>query len=80
MPSPVHMRRNIKQHKNPNARSCPGLLLCSTDMSIMYLCSKLQTGDRFLQMCLQRRDHDEHEGFRVTAKRILEEVSQLYFY
>jgi hypothetical protein len=35
---------------------------------VVHLGCKLETGDRFLQMCLQRADHDEHEGLRITAE------------
>jgi hypothetical protein len=46
-------------------------------VSVVHLGGELETGDCLLQMCLQRADHDEHEGLRVATERILEEVGQL---
>jgi hypothetical protein len=55
----------------------PGLLLRRTNMRIVYFCRELETRNRLLEMCLEGRDHDEHEGLGVTAQRVLEEVCQL---
>jgi len=46
-------------------------------MRVVHLCRKLETRNGFLQMGLQRADHDEHEGFGVAAEGVLEEVCQL---
>lgn len=51
-----------------------GLLLRRADMCVMDLCRELQACDRFLQMRLQGADHDEHEGFRIAAEGVLEEI------
>lgn len=41
---------------------CLCLLLRGTNVSVVHLCSELETGDCLLQMCLQGADHDEHKG------------------
>jgi hypothetical protein len=46
-------------------------------MRIMHLSRELETGNRLLQMGLQRADHDEHERLGVAAKGVLKEVSEL---
>lgn len=46
-------------------------------MRIMHLGGKLEAGNGFLEMGLQRADHDEHERLAVAAERVLEEVRQL---
>jgi hypothetical protein len=51
--------------------------LRSANVRVMYLCRKLQTRHRLLQVSLQRRDHDEHERLAVAPERVLEEVCQL---
>ena len=56
------------------------LLLRRANMRIMNLCRKLQARNRFLQMRLERADHDEHEGFGVAAEGVLEEVGQLHWH
>lgn len=40
-------------------------------MCVMHFSRELETGNSFLQMSLQWADHDEHESFRVTPKRML---------
>jgi hypothetical protein len=50
------------------------LLLRGANMRIMHLRRKLETRNRFLEMRLQRADHDEHERLGVAAERVLEEV------
>ena len=52
-------------------------LLRRADVRVVHLLRELETRDRFLEMGLERGDHDEHECFRVPAERVLEEVCQL---
>jgi hypothetical protein len=47
-------------------------------MRIMHLRRKLQARNRFLEMRLQRADHNEHERLAVSTERVLEEVRQLF--
>jgi hypothetical protein len=54
------------------------LPLRSPNMRIMYLGRKFETRQRLREMRLQRRDHDEHERFTVTAEGELEEICELY--
>ena len=42
-----------------------------------YLCRKPKTCQCFLQMGLERRDHDEHQCLAVAAQAVLQQVSQL---
>ena len=53
---------------------CLGLPLRCSDVGIVHLSCKLETGNSLLEMCLQWADHDEHEGLRVATERVLEEV------
>lgn len=46
-------------------------------MRIMHLCRKLETGNRLLQVRLERANHDEHESLGVAAQRVLEEIGKL---
>jgi hypothetical protein len=79
--SPAHVQR-LRAKSAPSAELCLilrlSLLLRCPNMRIMNLCRKLQACNRFLQMCLQWADHDEHEGLGVAAEGVLEEVGQLY--
>lgn len=54
-----------------------GLLLGSTNMCVVHLCCKLETGNSLLQMGLQWADHDKHECLRVSAQRVLEQIGKL---
>lgn len=73
--------QRLRANSTPCAEICLilrlSLLLRRPDMRIVHLCRELQAGNRFLQMRLERADHDEHEGLGVAAEGVLEEVSQL---
>ena len=72
----VHTPTNSYLYSRQQLRGL-GLLLRGADVGVVHLGCELETGDGFLQVGLQRADHDEHERFGVAAEGVLQEVCQL---
>lgn len=75
--NPIPISTSDTQYTRRGLPARLGLLLRGPNMRIMHLRRKLQARDGFLQMRLQRRDHDEHERLAVSSERVLQEVREL---
>lgn len=64
-------------YKQPTNLRRLGLLLRRPDVRVVHLGRELEAGDCFLQVRLERADHDEHERLGVAAEGVLQEVCQL---